>query len=74
MRVEGIFSQNLMNDLIRTKFEEIVKLQDIIKKYDLNYKSKSGKTCNYGNYSRGNFAHELKKLIISAREKVLNGF
>ena len=32
-----------MNDLIRAKLKEIVKLQDIIKKDDLNYKSKRGK-------------------------------
>ena len=29
-----------MNDLIRVKLKEIVKLLDIIKKDDLNYKSK----------------------------------
>ena len=29
-----------MNHLIRVKLDEIVKLQDIIKKDDLNYKSK----------------------------------
>ena len=29
-----------MNHLIRVKLKEIVKLQDIIKKGDLNYKSK----------------------------------
>ena len=42
-RIDGIFPQNLMNDLIRAKFKEIVELQDIIKKDDLNYKSKRGK-------------------------------
>ena len=31
-QIEGIFPPNLMNDLIRTKLNEIVKLQDIIKK------------------------------------------
>ena len=30
-RIEGIFPQNLMNDLIRAKLKEIVKLQDIMK-------------------------------------------
>ena len=29
-----------MNDLIRAKLNEMVELQDIIKKDDLNYKSK----------------------------------
>ena len=40
-----------MNDLIRAKLEEIVNLQDIIKKDNLNYKSKRGKTYNFGKYS-----------------------
>ena len=30
-RIEVIFPQNLMNDLIRAKLKEIVKLQDIMK-------------------------------------------
>ena len=50
-QTEGIFPQNLMNDLIRTKLKEIVKLQDIIKKDYLNYKLKCGKTYNFGKYS-----------------------
>ena len=50
-QIEGIFPQNLMNDLIRTKLKEIVKLQDIIKKDYLNYKLKRGKTYNFGKYS-----------------------
>ena len=33
-----------MNDLIRVKLKEIVNLQDVIKKDDLNYQSK-GKSC-----------------------------
>ena len=40
-----------MNDLICVKLKEIVKLQDIIKKDDLNYKSKRGKTYNFGKHS-----------------------
>ena len=39
-QIEGIFSQNLMNDLIRAKLKEIVELQDFINKDDVNYKSK----------------------------------
>ena len=35
-----------MNDLVRAKLKEIVKLKDIIKKDDLNYKSKRRKTYN----------------------------
>ena len=42
-RIEGIFPQNLMNDLIRAKLKEAIEFQDIIKKDDLNYKSKRGK-------------------------------
>ena len=49
-QIEGIFSQNLMNDLIRAKSIERFKLSDIIKKDDLNYKWKSGKTDNFGKY------------------------
>ena len=51
IQIEGIFSQNVMNDLIRVKLKEIVKLQDIIKKDDLNYKSKHRKPDNFGKYS-----------------------
>ena len=50
-QIEGIFSQNLMNDLICFKLKEIVKLQDIIKKDDLNYKSKRGNINNFSEYS-----------------------
>ena len=50
-RIEGIFPQNLMNDLIRAKLKEIVELQDIIKKDDLNYKSKRRKTYSFSKYS-----------------------
>ena len=45
-----LFPQNLMNDLIRDKLKQIVELQDIIKKDDLNYKSKSLKTYNFNKY------------------------
>ena len=40
-----------MNDLICAKLKEIIKLQDIVKKDDLNYKSKHGKTYNFCKYS-----------------------
>ena len=40
-----------MNDLIRAKSKEIVKLQDIVKKDDLNCKSKCRKTYNFSKYS-----------------------
>ena len=50
-QIEGIFPQNLMSDLTCVKLKEIVKLQDIIKKDGLNYKSKRGKTYNFGKYS-----------------------
>ena len=39
-QIEGIFSQNLMNDLICAKLKEIVSLQGIAKTDELNYKSK----------------------------------
>ena len=41
----------LMNDLIGAKLKEIIKLEDIIKKYDLNCKLKRGKSYNFGKYS-----------------------
>ena len=53
-RIESIFPQNLMNDLIPAKLKEIVEFQDITKKYDLNYKSKCGKTYNFSKYSLPN--------------------
>ena len=40
-----------MTDLILAKLKEIVILQDIVKKDDINYKSKRGKTYNFGKYS-----------------------
>ena len=40
-----------MNDLIRVTLKEIAELQDIIKKDDLNYKSKCGKTYSFSKYS-----------------------
>ena len=43
-QIEGVFSQNLMNDLIHANIKEMVELQNVIKKDDLNYKSKRGKT------------------------------
>ena len=39
-----------MNNLICVKLKEIVELQDIIEKDDLNYISKRGKTYNFGEY------------------------
>ena len=46
-----MIQQNLVNNLVREKFLKIVNLQDIIKKDNLNYKSKCGKTYNFGKYS-----------------------
>ena len=43
-QIEGVFAQNLMNDLIHANIKEMVELQNVIKKDDLNYKSKRGKT------------------------------
>ena len=50
-QIEGIFPQNLMNNLIRTKLKKIVELQDIIEKEDLNYKSKRRKNYSFSKYS-----------------------
>ena len=40
-----------MHDLIRAKLKEILELEDIIKKDDLNYKSKHRKIYNFSKYS-----------------------
>ena len=45
-QIQGIFPTNL-NDLIWVKLKKIVYLQEIIKKDDLIYKSKSEKTYNF---------------------------
>ena len=37
-QIEGIFPQNLMNDLVRTRLKEIINLQDIIETDELHYK------------------------------------
>ena len=44
-----------MNDVIHANLKEIVTLQDIIKKCNLNYKSKCGKTYNFGKCSLSDF-------------------
>ena len=41
----------MINDLIRTKLKEIVELQDIIRKDNLNYNSKRGKTYDFSKYT-----------------------
>ena len=48
---ETIFPLNLMNDLICANLKELVKLQDIVKKDNLNYKSKRREAYNFGKYS-----------------------
>ena len=48
---EDVFPQNIINNLIRPKIKEIIDVQDIIAKDDLNYKSKHRKTCNFSKYS-----------------------
>ena len=50
-QIENIFSENLMNELIRAKLRKIVKLKDIIWKDNLDYKSKCRKTYNFRKYS-----------------------
>ena len=43
--------RNNSHDLIRVKLKELVGLQDITEKDDLNYKLKHGKTYNFSKYS-----------------------
>ena len=61
-----------MKDLISVKLKEIVKLQDIIKKGDLNYKSKRGKTYNFSNEILMKDIYHQKMLIISKVTLLLN--
>ena len=42
-QIDGVFSQNMMNDFIRDKLKKIVTLLDIIKMDELHYKSKRRK-------------------------------
>ena len=37
-QIEGIFPQDLMNDLVCARLKEIINLQDIIETDELNYK------------------------------------
>ena len=50
-QIEGIFPQNLMNDLIHDKLKETVIFQHIIKTDNLSYKAKNRKNCNFSEYS-----------------------
>ena len=50
-QIEGIFLQNLTNDLICAILKEIANLQDIFKTDILHYKSKSRKGYNFSEYS-----------------------
>ena len=68
-QIGDIFPQKLMNDLIRAKLREIVELRDIIKKDDLNYKSKGGKTYNF---SKNSLIHEEHLSIEKADNKRSN--
>ena len=49
-QIEGIFPQNMTNDLVRAKLKEIVNFQNIIKTDQLYYKSKRRKV--YINFSK----------------------
>ena len=46
-QIENIFAENLMNDLIRAKLKKIVKLQDIIRKINLDRKIKMQKNLQF---------------------------
>ena len=64
-----MFPQNLMNYLLDVKLKEIVNFQDIIKKDDLNYKSKHGKTYNFGKYSlRTVFSRDIHDEYLSLED------
>ena len=46
-----MFSKNLSNGLIICKLQGIIKLQDLIKSNDFDYKSKRGKVYNFSKYA-----------------------
>ena len=50
-QIEGIFSQNLMNDLVCAKLKEITNLQDFIETDELRYKSKRREIYNFNEYA-----------------------
>ena len=49
-QIEGIFQQNLINNLIRVKLKKLVNLQDFIKTDELNCKSKRRKVYDFSEY------------------------
>ena len=46
-----MLSKNLSNGLIICKLQGIIKLQDLIKSNDFDYKSKRGKVYNFSKYA-----------------------
>ena len=49
-KIDNIFPQNMMDGLIHIKLKEIINLKDIVKIDHLYYKSRHGKTNNFGEY------------------------
>ena len=49
-QIEGVFVENLMKYLICANLKEPVNLQDIIKTYELNDKSKRRKVYNFSEF------------------------
>ena len=67
-RIDGIFSKNLLNDLIIDKFKKVIQLQDIIKIDNLNYKSNRKQTYNFGKYSLPTFLRDIQEGYLSWKD------
>ena len=61
-----MYQQNLKNDFICVK--KIINFQDIIKKYDLNYKTKHGKIYNLVNIHHLLFLRDLHEGYLSLED------
>ena len=78
-QIEHIFRKNLLNDLTTYRLKEIIRLQDIIKLNELDYKSKCGTTCSFSKNSLPNdflrdiFERKLKlKEAVNEQSKLFN--
>ena len=61
-QIEGIFPQNLINDLILAKLKEIVKFQDIIKK-DYKMLKQNNFAIELQNFEKGTKALQKKSFL-----------
>ena len=60
-QIEGKFPKYLLNDLIIYKLQNIIKLQEVIKSNELDYKWKRGKIYNFSKHA---LAIDFKRYIL----------